>query len=104
MRCLFRVLAARPAARQQQFGGMMLTEPVGIVPAMVPAAASSASSGSSGVRIFVSAWSKSRVSSFMATILFWEVATLTPAGALFKICRAVRFDQASPDFNDKGPP
>jgi hypothetical protein len=38
----------------------------------------------------------------MATILFWEAATLTPAGALFKICRAVRFDQASPDFNGKG--
>jgi hypothetical protein len=38
----------------------------------------------------------------MATILFWEAATLTPVGALFKICRAVRFDQASPDFNGMG--
>jgi hypothetical protein len=38
----------------------------------------------------------------MATILFWAVATLTPAGALFKICRAVQFDQVSPDFNGMG--
>src|ERR1700726_2144192 len=86
----------RTAARQQQFGGMMLTEPVGIVPPM-PAAASSASSGSSGLRICVSAWSRSRVSSCMATILVWEVATLTPAGTLFKICRTVQLDQALPD-------
>jgi hypothetical protein len=38
----------------------------------------------------------------MATILFWEVATLTPAGTLFKICRTVQLDQALPDFNGKG--
>src|SRR5580704_17947761 len=63
----------RAAASQQQFGGMMLTEPVGIVPPM-PAAASSASSGSSGIRICASAWSSSWVSSFMATILFLRVA------------------------------
>jgi hypothetical protein len=35
-------------------------------------------------------------------VLFRELATLTPASALFKICRAVQLDQASPDFNGKG--
>jgi hypothetical protein len=38
----------------------------------------------------------------MATILFLEVATLTPASTLFKVCRAIQLDQASPDFNGKG--
>jgi hypothetical protein len=31
-----------------------------------------------------------------------EVATLTLASTLFKVCRAIQLDQASPDFNGKG--